>query len=953
MKRKLLILFLAIVSVFACAFAFSACGESGTDTPNQPASSIYVTGKTFIFDRVEVICDNDEMKEYFEGIKADAEESMKDDYITFKFGGNYDYVINGIVQNGTYTQSGNTVKISLHGEAFDFTATENSLSQTSVEDGVSVTIVYVKGTPSKPVTPVTPTEPTSCKHNILLEIKDYKQASCKAEGYSFDVLVCTNTVDNSGHGLRCGMIFLKGEKEPIGQLPINFRDKYYYDDLAKNTQVKNYLLKYGTTFDKLPHTPVTDPAVPATCCTKGLTEGSHCGVCNEIFKAQVVTDYSDHDYSDTITYSGAKGSDKVCTVCGKLENKEYTFKTKLNDNGQSYTLVKADGWVELDLGSEFKFNNKPVTVIGGEVFNECETLKSADLTGVESIGNSAFWDCTSFTSVILGNNLKKIGEYAFGKCAFKSLEIPKSVEYIGTAAFYLCYNLESISIPLVNGGIQGTTAGKSEYFDYLFTLEGMGGKIGHVPESLETVIITSGDKIGNQVFEYCSGLKRIAIPDSVTEIGGYAFEGCRSLTSIKIPDGVDSIDARTFCGCSGLTSVTIPDSVTSIGQDAFYGCSSLTSITIPDGMTSIEEYAFSDCSSLTSITIPNSVTTIGSWAFDGCNSLTSATIPALAINDIPRENLQTVVITSGDAIGDYAFKYFNSLTSVTILNGVTHIGEYAFEDCSGLTSITIGNSVESIGSSAFSNCSSLTNITIGNSLESIGNFAFWKCNKLTNIYYTGDIAGWCGISGLGNLMSDTRTLHINDQELTGELIIPDSTTSISAHAFEGCSSLTSVIINKGITKIGDSAFNGCSGLTSVTIPDSVTSIGEDAFYDCSSLNYEEYDNAFYLGNENNPYVALIEAKDNSITSCNINKNTKVIYGFAFSGCDRLTSITIDDSVTYIGRNTFYNCSKLTSITFKGTKTQWKAIEKGYNWNEYTGNYTVHCSDGDIAKVDDN
>ena len=132
-----------------------------------------------------------------------------------------------------------------------------------------------------------------------------------------------------------------------------------------------------------------------------------------------------------------------------------------------------------------------------------------------------------------------------------------------------------------------------------------------------------------------------------------------------------------------------------------------------------------------------------------------------------------------------------------------------------------------------------------------------------------------------------------------EVVIPAGVTSIGGWAFYGWSGLKSVTIPAGVTSIGESAFWGCSGLTSVTIPDSVTEIGAAAFW----------------------------------------------------GCSGLTSVTIPDSVTEIGAAAFWGCSGLTSIIYQGTREQWENVNKGYEWDEDTGDYVVHCSDGDYEVED--
>ena len=269
------------------------------------------------------------------------------------------------------------------------------------------------------------------------------------------------------------------------------------------------------------------------------------------------------------------------------------------------------------------------------------------------------------------------------------------------------------------------------------------------------------------------------------------------------------------------------------------------------------------------------------------------------------------------SIGERAFDYCTSLTSITIPDSVTSIGDYAFDGCKSLESITVeeGNTVyhssgncliETTSKTLVLGCKTSVIPTDG-SVTSIGEGAFNFCTSLESI------------------------------------TIPDGVTSIGDSAFDGCSSLKSITIPESVTSIGYKAFSFCTSLTSITIPESVTSIRYDAFYRCSSLTSITIpDGVTRIG-----FHAFEGCT--SLTSITIPDSVTEIGEKAFRDCTSLTRITLGNGITSIGEKIFKDCSSLTSITYNGTKDEWKAIEKGPSWDNNTGDYTIHCTDGDISK----
>ena len=329
--------------------------------------------------------------------------------------------------------------------------------------------------------------------------------------------------------------------------------------------------------------------------------------------------------------------------------------------------------------------------------------------------------------------------------------------------------------------------------------------------------------------------------------------------------------------------------VTTIGQLAFLQCEGITSITIPSSITSIEYGAFGYCTGLTSLTIPSNVVELGKSAFAYCNNLISLTI---------EEGVTT--------LGKSVFAECTNLESVILPNSVTTISDSLFSECTNLKNVTLGNNITKIESSAFDDCDGLTNIVLPESVEVIDSYAFFSCSNLANINIPNKV------SQIGYRAFEYCT-NLNCQEYDNGYYLGNTENPYLAFVKAKTTEITSCTINDNCKFILDNGFNGCLSVTSVVIPNSVVFINRDAFYNCNIFNYNEYDNAYYLGNTENPYLVLIEAKAKDITSCTINENCKFIYDNAFDNCTSLTSITLPDSVISIGKMTFQACIALKNI----------------------------------------
>lgn len=298
-----------------------------------------------------------------------------------------------------------------------------------------------------------------------------------------------------------------------------------------------------------------------------------------------------------ITANKDADKDVLGYSCPSLVTDDYTAQ---------FILVMDDAYPPPKTVTITKYTGTESTVILPSTINSWPVTK---------IGEDAFQDNTTITSVTIPANVTEIGSNAFAGCTNLT-----SVNYAG--------DWSNLTIQSGNPAVQD--AANEQLFDFDFILNNTAVIVTRYNGTAADVTIPSRYKgkpvtaIEHAAF-FNSAVTSVTIPDSVTSIDDNAFGFCSQLTNISIPNSVTYIGFSAFAHCTSLKSITLPSSLSFISGSLFSGCSQLTTIHIPDSVPSIQSYAFYHCRNLETIRIPVSVTLIETDAFAGCPSSMTVT----------------------------------------------------------------------------------------------------------------------------------------------------------------------------------------------------------------------------------------------------------------------------------------------------------------------------------------
>ena len=476
--------------------------------------------------------------------------------------------------------------------------------------------------------------------------------------------------------------------------------------------------------------------------------------------------------------------------------------------------------------------------------------------------------------------------------------VPEGVTMIGASAFENCDNLTKVTLPSTLRYIQ------EEAFKDC--------------NNLTTVEINSDIAIGEESFYNCRKLSTIdtskiityGLPGMISTIyATEAFANCDALTSVTIAKEVERLPDRVFANTDLLTTVNFETNSTliSIGEESF-AYSSITSIILPESCEGINVRAFA-YSDLMSIVIGKNITIICSSAFANCNSLISVEF------ETGRTEILKFNYVWDDATGG-TFQNCLNLVSVTNYPAESGVLDYMFYNCEKLETFTFASEecqgyadVDTICENAFNGCESLKEIHLPKYIYRIEENAFKDCYSLEEITFV-------GVSSIST-GAFVRCYALKEIDL--------NVYFVGRHAFNECYSLSKIIIRDryqgSAAEIDVEAFVWCSALFEIynldtdlqlNLGQGIAEYAKDIYTSLDTPSkIKSVNNVVYYDNGTD-FIALAPV-DRNATSIEFDTQTTEINTYAFTHCDKLASVTIQENINKIGGSAFYDVRSLQTI----------------------------------------
>ena len=351
-------------------------------------------------------------------------------------------------------------------------------------------------------------------------------------------------------------LFYHGEEVPVSYYQTNSKNF----TLGNNLPIGNYILNVNGIYD-------------------GKKYSAN-------FEVRIIKDATiETDVSHAVEIISQIESTITVIVTGEMNEEVLTEMSTAIKN-----LSTEEANVKLDLSAVTGLTTLPFNM-----FKDCMHLEECHLPeGITTIESQAFWLCENLKSITLPSTLTSIQGSAFYRVPADIILAADGPGFktVGDAIYtndgkelvFYCNKQEENSSFVVPASVE-------KIRDYAFCSSG-----------IKNLTFESGShltEIGSTVFDCCSNLEEIIIPDSVTTIGSDAFYACSSLANVQLPSELTEVN-RLFGGCP-MESIVIPDKVTSIKYASFWGDSTLREITLPASLTEIVSGAFGYCSGIETV----------------------------------------------------------------------------------------------------------------------------------------------------------------------------------------------------------------------------------------------------------------------------------------------------------------------------------------------------------------